>query len=59
MDLFNELLKTVVDYDDGIECSHWVCIPALGYLNKIADSTTIDRCIKELQEKRRGLNEHS
>lgn len=51
-DLFNELLETVLNYHDGITASHVVSIPALGYLHKIADHETIDRCLKKMRKER-------
>ncbi len=54
-DLFSELLQTVADFDDGITVSHLVSIPAGGYLNQIADDTTISRCLKKLQAERESL----
>ena len=59
MDLFNELLKTTVDAieADKIAYSHFVCIPSLGYLHRMADFVTVDRCIKKLQAERRELEE--
>ena len=52
MDLFNELLETVLDYDDGIAASHLVHIPAMPHLYKIADHTTIVRCLAKLKKER-------
>ena len=55
MDLFTELLETVLDYDDGIAASHTVFIPALYHLRKMADDETIDRCLAKLAAERAEL----
>ena len=55
VDLFNELLETVLDYDDGIAMSHTVHIPALRHLREMADNATIDRCLKKLKNEREAL----
>jgi len=57
-DLFNELLQTVADFDDGITYSHCVHIPALNKLYAIADYETIDRCLTKLREERRAKHEN-
>ena len=54
-DLFNELLQTVADFDDGITYSHCVHIPALGKLYDMADYETVDRCLAKLREERKEL----
>jgi len=54
MDLFTELLETVLNYD-GIAASQMVVIPALYHLRKMADDETIDRCLKKLAAERAEL----
>lgn len=55
VDLFNELLDTVLNHDDGITVSHVYYEPALKHLHEMADWVTLDRCLKKRAEERKRL----
>ena len=67
MDLFTELLTTVLDDEDRwrelakadpkYAMSQLVCSLALGEASRIADPVMIDRCLKKLREERRKLRD--
>lgn len=56
MDMFNELIDTVIDTEDRlskVSADAVVSVPAIGYLRRIADDETINRCVKKRREQRR------
>ena len=62
IDLFNELLNTVLANDESrsdITYTTMYCEPALGHLSKIADFSTVNRCLNKLREERKALRDKS